>query len=108
MRVAPPAGCSLLDVGCGADSFLGLAKAAGYRVTGLEVNPLLAERARTTGAEVLVADITSMALDARRFDVVTAFDIVEHLLDPVDTITVAPTCLHRAATSPSTRPITPA
>jgi 2-polyprenyl-3-methyl-5-hydroxy-6-metoxy-1,4-benzoquinol methylase len=86
MRVAPPATSSLLDIGCGAGSFLGLAKAAGYRVTGLEVNPQLAERARATGAEVVVADIASMAFEARRFDVVTAFDIIEHLLDPIDMI----------------------
>jgi 2-polyprenyl-3-methyl-5-hydroxy-6-metoxy-1,4-benzoquinol methylase len=84
MRVTPPAGATLLDIGCGAGSFLGLAKSAGYRVTGLEVNPQLAERARTTGAEIVVADIASMALGARRFDVVTAFDIIEHLLDPID------------------------
>jgi 2-polyprenyl-3-methyl-5-hydroxy-6-metoxy-1,4-benzoquinol methylase len=86
MRVAPPAASTLLDIGCGTGSFLGLATSAGYRVTGLEVNPQLAERARMTGAEVIEADIASMALDARRFDVVTAFDIIEHLLDPIDMI----------------------
>jgi 2-polyprenyl-3-methyl-5-hydroxy-6-metoxy-1,4-benzoquinol methylase len=82
-RWAPP-GSTLLDVGSGAGAFLTLAADAGFRVTGLELNPRLAERARQrSGSEVVVGDVESEALGSRRFDVITLLDLIEHLLDPV-------------------------
>jgi 2-polyprenyl-3-methyl-5-hydroxy-6-metoxy-1,4-benzoquinol methylase len=51
------------------------------------MNALLADRARRAlGVEVMVGDITSATMGPRRFDVITAFDLLEHLLDPVGVI----------------------
>jgi 2-polyprenyl-3-methyl-5-hydroxy-6-metoxy-1,4-benzoquinol methylase len=77
-------GRALLDVGCGPGNFLHLAQEAGFQVTGLELNPILANRARSrTGAEVIQGDFLSTELQGRRFDVVTMLDLIEHLQDPV-------------------------
>lgn len=79
-----PVGATLLDIGCGAGAFLRIARAAGYRVTGLELNASLAQRARdTSGAEVVVGDAGCTTLAGRRFDVVTVLDLIEHVPDPV-------------------------
>lgn len=75
---------SLLDVGCGPGLFMELAQEAGFRVTGLEYNPVLAVRARErTGAEVIEGDFLFSDLGDRRFDVVTLLDLIEHLADPL-------------------------
>ncbi len=76
---------SLLDVGCGPGHFLSLMQDTGFTVTGLELNPTLAEQAKKrTSSEVLVGDVTSLELEqGRRFDVVTLLDVIEHLADPV-------------------------
>lgn len=84
VQYAPPAGAALLDVGCGPGAFLTMAAEAGYRTTGVELNPLLAARAsRRSGAEVIVGGIESAHLEGRRFDIVTMLDLIEHLADPV-------------------------
>lgn len=75
---------TLLDVGCGPGSFLHLARRVDLEVTGLELNPILAKRARArTGAEVIQGDFLSAELRGRQFDVVTMLDLIEHLQDPI-------------------------
>lgn len=77
-------GLSLLDIGCGPGVFLVLAQRAGYEVSGLELNPELAQKARErTGAEVVVGDIATADLGGRTFDVITLLDLIEHVPDPV-------------------------
>lgn len=83
-RVVSPRGASLLDVGCGPGLFVEAAQARGFRVTGLELNATLAQRARErTGAEVVVGDFLATPLAGRKFDVITMLDLIEHLPDPV-------------------------
>jgi 2-polyprenyl-3-methyl-5-hydroxy-6-metoxy-1,4-benzoquinol methylase len=78
---------SLLDVGCGPGVFLSLAQEAGFSVTGLELNSVLAQRARQrTGAEVIVGDFMSVRLDDEQFDVITLLDLIEHLPNPVSAL----------------------
>lgn len=77
-------GQTLLDIGCGPGVFIEIAQDAGFIVTGLEYNPLLAARARDrTGADVIEGDFLSLDLDDRRFDIVMMLDLIEHLSDPV-------------------------
>lgn len=85
-RAAP--GARLLDIGSGPGNFLRAAVRAGYRATGVELNPGLAELARqASGAEVIAGDALALpSLLAGReggFDVVTMLDLIEHVLDPV-------------------------
>jgi SAM-dependent methyltransferase len=72
-----------LDVGCGAGGGLGVARALGWQVTGIEMDAVAAARARRFTEEVYVGDILSAPLAPSRFDVVTAFHVIEHVPDPV-------------------------
>jgi SAM-dependent methyltransferase len=70
-------GSRLLDVGCGTGkSFLPML-ARGYEVTGFDISPAMAARAREaaagTGAEVLVADARELP-ELGRFDIAIALD----------------------------------
>jgi 2-polyprenyl-3-methyl-5-hydroxy-6-metoxy-1,4-benzoquinol methylase len=79
--VPPPA--ALLDVGCGNGEFLGLAKAAGYAAHGIDVSEAAAESCRQRGLEVCAGDFLSRSL-GQQFDIITMWDVMEHLRSPRD------------------------
>ncbi len=78
------AGREALDVACGTGkSFLPLL-ARGYRVVARDLSPemVAVARAKAPGVDVGVADMRSLELEGRRFDLVTCLDdAVNHLLD---------------------------
>jgi SAM-dependent methyltransferase len=84
-------GRDLLDVGCYSGFFLEQARDRGWRVQGVEPSKWAAEHARRTlGLPVFHGPIERFEPeDERRFDVVTFWDVVEHLSDPVDVLTHA-------------------
>ena len=83
---APAGSRSLLDVGCGDGRFLAVAQTAGYDVHGLDIDARavqLANAARglkdvRTGSWEMIEDTAGWD----SFDVVTAFDVIEHLSSP--------------------------
>jgi len=81
-RVAPPA--RLLDVGCGNGGFLAIAASAGYQVSGVDVSSAAAELSRARGFDVRLGDLRDEAVVAggERFEVITFWDVLEHLSDP--------------------------
>jgi SAM-dependent methyltransferase len=72
-----------LDVGCGSGAALGVARELGWRVSGIEMDDAAAAMARRFCDEVHVGDILSAPFSPGRFDVVTAFHVLEHVPDPV-------------------------
>jgi len=81
-------GARLLDIGAGPGHFLRVAMRAGYRATGVELNPGLAKlAAAASGAEVVAGDALALprllAGHERGFDIVTMLDLIEHVRDPV-------------------------
>lgn len=75
----------VLDVGCGSGVFLSMAKAAGLETHGMELNPEGARLARAAGHtlhEGLIGDLVRRA-GAPRFSFVTAWQVMEHVNDPV-------------------------
>ena len=73
----------LLDVGCGAGSFLVEAQRAGYEVAGQEVSPYFLDRLRSQfSIPIYSGDIENMAVSEASFDCVTAFDVIEHHPNP--------------------------
>jgi 2-polyprenyl-3-methyl-5-hydroxy-6-metoxy-1,4-benzoquinol methylase len=86
--LGPQARGDLLDIGCGRGRLGAELEEMGYRVTGIENNPVACETARKRLSEVLEVDCTDLeavagALGDRRFDWLMAADVFEHLVDPV-------------------------
>lgn len=73
----------LLDVGCSTGLFLDQARAAGFDVRGVEFSAASADFARERfGVEVATGALADVALARESFDIVTMFDVIEHVPDP--------------------------
>lgn len=72
---------SILDIGCGVGWFLEAAKKDGFKVYGQELSRDLADFTRDLlGIKVFEIDISEINL---KFDVITMFDLIEHVPDPL-------------------------
>ena len=72
-----------LDVGCGSGAALAVAQALGWRITGIEMDEAAAAIGRRFTDELHVGDVLTAPFTSARFDVVTAFHVLEHVPDPV-------------------------
>jgi SAM-dependent methyltransferase len=89
VKMAAKAGLTnVLDAGCGAGAFLDLARTAGLRTFGLELNPTAAGKARAKGHAIFDKLLPDLPADAcpGGFDLITLFQVLEHVSDPVDVI----------------------
>lgn len=74
----------LLDLGCGMGQFLKLAKDSGWDVLGIDISKPAAEYARSTfGIEIMESSLEEANLKGDFFDVVTAFNTIDQLSDPL-------------------------
>ncbi len=82
--VAPPPE-RLLDVGCGMGYFLARAQQAGWRVRGCDTSePWVHMTNERVGDEVAsVGELSSAIAPDERFELITAWDVIEHVHDPV-------------------------
>lgn len=83
----PRAGQTLLDVGCGNGDFLLDARDAGWIVRGIDPDPRAVQTARSRGLDVHETSVHALADIPDRFDVVTLSHVLEHVHDPVQTLT---------------------
>jgi 2-polyprenyl-3-methyl-5-hydroxy-6-metoxy-1,4-benzoquinol methylase len=75
---------SILDFGCGTGEFLNTMQKSGWDITGVEPS----DSARLK-SEILIAQKTYNSLEGfpeRKFDVITAWHVVEHVPDLIETI----------------------
>lgn len=73
----------LLDVGCGAGYFLDAARLAGWQVTGVELSAPAAAAARAAlGLDVRSGSLAEAAFPDNAFDLVTMFEVLEHMSNP--------------------------
>lgn len=88
-RRLPGGSLEILDAGCGAGAGIAAAKARnpGWRVTGIERDPVLAARARRRCDRVLEGDLMRILPELARaggpFGAIVFADVLEHLQDPV-------------------------
>lgn len=72
----------LLDVGCHIGVMVELAQKAGWEAWGVEPSTWASQQARTRGLNVITGTLADAKLDECYFDVVTMWDVIEHLTDP--------------------------
>jgi len=72
----------VLDVGCGSGFFLETAKKAGWQAIGTEFGNESIAHCREKDIEVYEGDILRIDLPKESFDVITSFEVIEHLSDP--------------------------
>lgn len=72
----------LLDIGCNRGLMLEAARRQGWQVTGVEISPESANRARADYHLTVYSTLEELD-PQKRFDLVTAWHVLEHTLDPV-------------------------
>jgi len=75
----------ILDVGCNEGSFLKVAQDFGYKILGLEPNDRLLNYAKSCNLPVIQGTIEDFKTE-KNFDVITLFNVLEHLKEPTATI----------------------
>jgi len=82
----PANGRKLLDVGCYIGVFLEIAARHGWEAWGIEPSQWAAEQARQNGLNVIHGTLATTHLPDGSFDVVTLWDVIEHVSDPMSEI----------------------
>lgn len=86
----------ILDVGCSVGFFLDSARQAGWQVSGVEFSPDTAEVARQRlGGGVYTGALQDAPLEPGQLDVVTMWDVLEHVPDPMSTLAKASAALKK-------------
>ncbi|MGD1997007.1 MAG: class I SAM-dependent methyltransferase [Anaerolineae bacterium] len=80
----PPDGRALLDVGAYTGVFVEIAARHGWEAWGVEPSRWAAARARKRGLRVIQGTSATADLPEGAFDVVTMWDVIEHLTDPLE------------------------
>lgn len=84
-RYRPVPGRShLLDVGCGTGEFLRQAREAGWDVLGAEIAQEAVRAAHAAGLQVRVGSLVTLGLPEASFNVVTFWDVLDLVPDPVE------------------------
>jgi 2-polyprenyl-3-methyl-5-hydroxy-6-metoxy-1,4-benzoquinol methylase len=79
-------GKSILDVGCGNGSFIDAALEYGYEARGIELSQPAVDIAQGFNLPVINMDFFSSKIDDSSFDVITMFEVIEHLPKPIEFI----------------------
>ncbi|MGQ9599811.1 MAG: class I SAM-dependent methyltransferase [Anaerolineae bacterium] len=72
----------LLDVGCGDGDFLLAMQRRGWEAVGVDISPVAVALARQKGLDVFQGQLAEAGLPEDSFDLVTMWDVLEHLHDP--------------------------
>jgi len=78
---------TLLDLGCSSGAFLESLNGYRWQLSAIEMSEAQARKAQErSGAEVFVGDILDARFPAETFDVVTCFDVLEHVYEPREVV----------------------
>jgi 2-polyprenyl-3-methyl-5-hydroxy-6-metoxy-1,4-benzoquinol methylase/ribosomal protein S27E len=81
-RFVPAPSPLLLDVGCATGIFLEAAREAGWRGEGVDISEYALTRARAKGLTVRSGTLIQAGLAGETYDVITMWDLIEHVPDP--------------------------
>jgi SAM-dependent methyltransferase len=73
----------LVDIGCGAGSFISIAESRGWHVTGVEISQGLSEICTKKGLKVINSSFEDANLSEHSYNLITFWDVIEHVIDPV-------------------------
>ncbi len=76
---------NVLDFGCGAGGFMELAKSSSDSISGVELEEALQPSFNSRGLTVF-RHLESAKASKKKWEVITCFHVVEHLLDPIDVL----------------------
>lgn len=76
----------LLDIGCGIGIFMDVAKKKGWEVSGQDISPFAVDYCRKKGYVVYNKPMTEINIPENSFDVITIFDVIAHLQNPIEYI----------------------
>ena len=82
----PPNGRRLLDVGCYTGIFVEIAARHGWEAWGVEPSCWAVEYAHAQGLHVVQGTLETTDLPEAHFDLVTMWDVIEHVIDPRETL----------------------
>lgn len=76
-----------LEVGCGSGQFLALAQKAGLSAVGIDINAEAIREAQARGLSASTDTFSNIQRSGERFDAVVAFQVLEHVVDPLQLLT---------------------
>lgn len=76
----------ILDVGCGRGWFLQVAKQHGWEVYGTEYSDEAIKLNRSKGIQIEQGSLQASSFEGMQFDVVTSFEVIEHINNPIEEI----------------------
>ena len=85
----------ILDVGCGIGYFLGEAKKRGWEVYGTELSEESAKICSDKGISVQQVKIKEAQFGTEMFDVITSFEVIEHINNPQEELSVFKSILRK-------------
>jgi 2-polyprenyl-3-methyl-5-hydroxy-6-metoxy-1,4-benzoquinol methylase len=84
----------VLEVGCGSGHFLSMAQQAGHSATGIEINDQAIANGRALGLDIRAGTVEQFGTTCTSpFDVVCAFQVLEHVTSPCSFIESSLRCL---------------
>jgi 2-polyprenyl-3-methyl-5-hydroxy-6-metoxy-1,4-benzoquinol methylase len=82
-KIKPKSNFKLLDIGCAYGYYLDLARLYGWDVMGVELNPeAVREASEIFKLDIKPGRVHDHAFEDASFDLITCWDLVEHLQDP--------------------------
>ncbi len=83
-----------LELGCSHGGFVAMLSWCSFDATGLELSPWIADYARKTfGIAMLVGKLEEQRLQPSSFDAIILMDVLEHLVNPLETLKYAASLL---------------
>lgn len=74
---------SVLDVGCATGIFLETMRDQGWKVSGIDVSPFAVQQCTKKGFPVVMGNLNAGNFQNESFDLITMWDVIEHLADPL-------------------------